>query len=137
MGIDFVGPLPESRMLNGTHNMILCHLTVMVHLVPIKQTYHAKDIAEVVFDRIYKHHGMPKHIVSNRDMLFTSTFWQKLNSLTGVELRISSSYHPQTDGATECANHTMTQMLRQCILLHLIWRSNVEPKVGIHVPVVS
>lgn len=118
MGIDFVGPLPESKNLNGTFDMIMvaiCHLTSMVHLAPIQQTYRAKDIAEVVFDRIYKHHGMPSHIVSDRDSLFTSTFWQKLNELTNTELRISSSYHPQTDGATERANRTMTQMLRQCV----------------------
>lgn len=114
MGIDFVGPLPLSKNLNGTFNMILvviCHLTSQVHLVPIQQTYCAKDIAEVVFNRIYKHHGMPKHIVSDRDTLFTSTFWQKLNALTGTELRISTSYHPQSDGATERANRTMMQML--------------------------
>lgn len=118
MGVDFVGPLPESRTLNGSFDMIMvtiCHLTSLVHLVPILQTYRAKDIAEVIFDRVYKHHGMPKHIVSDRDTLFTSTFWQTLHSLTGTELRISSSYHPQSDGATERANRTMTQMLRQCV----------------------
>lgn len=61
---------------------------------------------------------MPAHIVSDRDSLFTSTFWKTLNSLTGVELQMSSSFHPQTDGATEQANHTITQMLRQCVVPH-------------------
>lgn len=121
ISIDFIGPLPKSKNLLGTFDMIMviiCHLTSMVHLVPTKQTYQAKDIAEVIFDRVYKHHGMPKNIVSNRDTLFTSTFWNHLNELTGVELRISSSYHPQSDGATERANHTMTQMLHQCLSLN-------------------
>jgi len=76
------------------------------------------DIAEVMFNRVYKHHGMPAHIVSDRDTLFTSTFWKKLNDLTGVELRMSPSFHPQSDGATERANRTMTQMLRQCVSPH-------------------
>jgi hypothetical protein len=61
IGVDFVGPLPESSNLNGSFDMIMlviCHLTSLVHLVPTKQTYRAKDIAEVMFDRVYKHHGM-------------------------------------------------------------------------------
>lgn len=121
IGIDFVGPLPESENLNGKFDMLLViidHLTSMVHLAPTKQTYRAKDIAEVLFDRVYKHHGMPAHIVSDRDSLFTSTFWKTLHELTGIELRMSSSFHPQTDGATECANRTVTQMLRQCVEPH-------------------
>ncbi len=77
----------------------------MVHPVPTKQTYRTKDIAEVIFDRVY---GMPSHIVSDRDSLFTSTFWQTLNELIGIELRMSSSYHPQNDGATEQANRMVT-----------------------------
>ena len=118
IGVDFVGPLPESSNLNGVFDMIMvviCHLTSLVHLIPTKQTYRAKDVAEVMFDRVYKHHGMPKHIVSDRDSLFTSTFWRRLNELTGTELRMSSSFHPQSDGATERANRTITQMLRQCV----------------------
>lgn len=118
IGIDFVGPLPISTNLTGSYDMILvviCHLTSMVHLIPTKTTYRAKDVAEVMFDRVYKHHGMPKNIVSDRDSLFTSTFWKRLNELTGTELRMSSSFHPQSDGATERANRTMTQMLRQCV----------------------
>lgn len=87
----------------------------MVHLVPTLQTYKATDIAEVVFDAVYKLHGLPERIISDRDSLFTSHFWNKLNTLLGIELRMSSAFHPQTDGATERANRTMTQMLRQCV----------------------
>lgn len=95
--------------------VVIDHLTSMIHLIPTKQTYRAKDIAEVMFDRVYKHHGMPRNIVSDRDSLFTSVFWTRLNELTGSELRLSSSYHPQTDGMTERANRTITQMIRSCI----------------------
>jgi transposase InsO family protein len=56
-----------------------------------------------------------QRIISDRNSLFTSTFWKELHSLLGTELRLSSAYHPQTDGATERANRTMTQMLRQCV----------------------
>jgi hypothetical protein len=68
-----------------------------------------------MFEEIYKHHGLPKSIVSDRDVLFMSVFWQHLNQLIGTKLKMSSAYHPQTDGATEHANRTVTQMLRQCV----------------------
>jgi transposase InsO family protein len=118
IGIDFVGPLPESSNRNGAYDticVIIDLLTAMVHLVPTKQTYKAADIAEVIFDTVYKLHGLPERIISDRDSLFTSHFWRKLHALLNVELRLSSAFHPQTDGATERANRTMTQMLRQCV----------------------
>ena len=68
-----------------------------------------------MFEHVYRHHGLPKTIVSDRDVLFTSTFWGQLNTLIGIKLKMSSAYHLQTDGATERANRTITQMLRQCI----------------------
>ena len=118
IGIDFVGPLPESSNRNGSYDMIcviIDILTAMVHLVPTKQTYKAADIAKVIFDCVYKLHGLPERIISDRDSLFTSHFWKRLNALAGIRLHMSSAFHPQTDGATERANRTMTQMLRQCV----------------------
>ena len=87
----------------------------MVHLVPNKSTYKAHEMAELMFDNVYKLHGLPKAIISDRDVLFTSTFWGRLNELMGTKLRLSNAYHPQTDGATKRANGMITQMLRQCI----------------------
>ncbi len=72
-------------------------------------------MAELVFAEVYKHHGLPKAIVSNRDTLFTSTFWNHLHKLIGTKLKMLSTYHPETDGMTERANQTIGQMLRQCI----------------------
>lgn len=118
IALDFVGPLPMSRNRYGTFDMIcviIDQLTSMVHLVPTKQTYTAKDMAEVIFDQVYKLHGLPERIVSDCDSLFTSTFWQHLHTLLGTELQLSSAYHPPTDGAAEWANRMMTQMLRQCV----------------------
>jgi hypothetical protein len=87
----------------------------MVHLVPSRITYNAREIAELVFAEVYKLHGLSKSIVSNRDMLFTSAFWTHLNRLIGMNQSMSSAYHPQLDGATERANRTIGQMLHSCI----------------------
>ncbi|KAJ2968912.1 hypothetical protein NUW54_g13086 [Trametes sanguinea] len=104
IGIDFVGPLPESKNRNGSYDsitVIIDLLTGMVHLVPSRTNYTARQVAELVFEEVYKHHGMPKAIVSDRDSLFTSTFWTHLHRLVGVELRMSSAYHPESDGSTD------------------------------------
>ena len=118
VGIDFVGPLPESRNRDGQFDsitVVICLLTAMVHLIPSRTNYNASQLAELVFDHIYKIHGLPQNIISDRDVLFTSTFWTRLHRLLGTKLRMSSAYHPQSDGSTEHANRTITQMLRQCI----------------------
>jgi transposase InsO family protein len=118
IGIDFLGPLPESSDRDATYDsitVIIDLLTAMVHLIPSRTDYTAPQLAELIFAEVYKHHGLPKNIISDRDVLFTSNFWQHLHSLLGVKLRMSSAYHPETDGSTERANRTITQMIRQCI----------------------
>ena len=118
IGVDFIGPLPQSSNRDGDFDSItvaICLLTGMVELSPSRINYKATDVAELMFEEVYKHHGLPKTIVSDRDVLFTSTFWEHLNKLIGIKMKMSSAYHPQTDGATERANRTITQMIRQCI----------------------
>ena len=118
IGIDFVGPLPLSQTRSGDFDqitVIVDHLTSMTHLVPSETTYRAKEVAELVFDSVYKLHGLPEHIVSDRDSLFTSLFWSQLHKLIGTNLKMSTAYHPETDGFTERTNRTIMQMLRHCV----------------------
>ena len=107
IGIDFVGPLPISKDQNGEYNLItviINLLTGMVHLVLSRIDYSAKEVAELIFVEVYKHHGLPKKIISDRDTLFTRMFWAHLKQLIGVKQHLSSVYHPQTDGSTEHTN---------------------------------
>jgi hypothetical protein len=118
IGVDFVGPVPESKDRDGVYNSIIVIidlLTGMVHLVPSRNNYTSRQIAELIFEHVYKLHGLPKSIVSDRDVLFTSTFWRRLHELICTKLHMSSAYHPESDGGTERANRTVTQMIRQCI----------------------
>jgi hypothetical protein len=72
IGIDFVGPLPISKDRDGEYDSITVVIDLfssMVHLVPSRTTYTAREVAELVFAEVYKHHGVPKHIVSDRAML--------------------------------------------------------------------
>jgi len=104
------------EMENGDSiTVVICLLTAMVRLIASWINYNARQLAELMFEVGYKHRGLPKNIISDRDILFTSTFWGYLHKLIGTKLKMSSAYHPQTDGSTERANKTVAQMLGQCI----------------------
>jgi hypothetical protein len=118
IGIDFLGLLPKSSNRNTTFDsitIVIDLLTAIVHLIPSRTDYTTPQLAELIFAEIYKHHGLPKNMISDRDVSFTSGFWQHLHSLLGVKLCMSSAYHPETDGTTEHTNRTITQMIRQYI----------------------
>ena len=90
IGIDFVGSLPISKDQNGEYNsitIIINLLTGMVHLVPSRIDYSAKEVAELILAEVYEHHGLPKKIISDQDTLFTSTFWTHLKQLISVQQR--------------------------------------------------
>jgi hypothetical protein len=84
----------------------------MVHLAPTKTTASAPDTARIFFEQVFRLHGLPKPIVSDRDAKFTSKFWQMLFQTLGTKLAMSTAFHPQTDGQTEQANRTLEDMLR-------------------------
>ena len=69
-------------------------------------------VVEKFVEGVVKLHGMPKSIISDRDPVFMSQFWQELFKLSGTQLKMSSSYHPQTDGQSEVVNRCVEQYLR-------------------------
>ena len=75
-------------------------------------TVDAPALARIFFDTVFKHHGVPSTIISDRDPRFMSSFWRSLFSLTGTRLGVSTAYHPQTDGQSERTNRTLEDMLR-------------------------
>ena len=92
--------------------VIVNRLTKMVHYEPVKVTIDAPGLAEVIIDVVVRHHGLPDSIVTDRGSLFTSKFWSSLCYFLGVKRRLSTAFHPQTDGQTERQNSTMEAYLR-------------------------
>ncbi|PNH37127.1 hypothetical protein VD0003_g10298, partial [Verticillium dahliae] len=72
----------------------------------------AEDLAYVFLRNIVGQHGLPKELVSDRDKLFTSNFWKSLIAQLGAKHKLSTAFHPQTDGQTERTNQTLEQYLR-------------------------
>jgi transposase InsO family protein len=67
-------------------------------------------------ERIVSLHGVPKKIVSDRGIQFTSHYWQKIHESLGTKLNFNTAYHPQTDGQTERINQILEDILRACAL---------------------
>jgi hypothetical protein len=97
--------------------VVVDRLTKYAHFIAMKSDYTSKSVAELFMHNIVKLHGMPKSIVSDRDKVFTSAFWQQLFKLQGTSLAMSSAYHPQTDGQTEVLNKGLELFLR-CFSFH-------------------
>jgi hypothetical protein len=84
----------------------------MVRVIPTHTTASAPDTAKLFVDHIVRLYGVPKSIVSDRDSKFTSWFWKSMFALLSTKLRMSSSYHPETDGQSERTNQSVEQVLR-------------------------
>ena len=80
--------------------------------LPLSHPYTAASVAKAFFDGIVKLHGLPESIVSDRDPVFTSHLWRDLFKMTGVKQRLSTAFHPQTDGQLEVVNRTIGMYLR-------------------------
>jgi transposase InsO family protein len=72
--------------------------------IPCNKTINAKDIAKHYIDRIHRIYGPPLTIVSNWGPQFISAFWDEFTKILGIKLKLSTAYHPQTDGQTEVVN---------------------------------
>ncbi|KAD6796213.1 hypothetical protein E3N88_07109 [Mikania micrantha] len=84
------------------------------HFLPIREDYTMERLAKLYIDEVIMRHGVPISIFSDRDSRFTSRFWQTLQNALGTKIYMTTAYHPQTDGQTECTNQTLEDMLKSC-----------------------
>lgn len=82
------------------------------HFIPLSHPFTALSVAQSYMQNVYNLHGLPAAIILDRDRIFTSDFWRELFTLAGTELRMSSAYHPQSDGQTERVNQCLEAYLR-------------------------
>jgi hypothetical protein len=110
ISMDFIEGLPRS----GRYNCILVvvdRFSKFAHFIPLAHPFSAAIVAIAFMDHVYKLHGAPEEIISDRDKIFNSQFWKQLFTLTGTTLSMSLSYHPETDGQTERVNQCVKRYL--------------------------
>jgi hypothetical protein len=113
--MDMITDLPESRLRDRDYNcimVVMCRLSKMAHYIPVTKKMKAPELAEVFRREIIRLHGVPKSIVTDRGSLFTSAYWSTFAYCLGTKRRLSTAFHPQTDGQTERQNQTLEAYLR-------------------------
>ena len=100
---DHIKDLPKSRGFDSIF-VIINKLSKYGNFLSLKHPFFAKNVAHIFLKEVVHLHGFPHSIVSDRGIIFKSQFWKELNKNHGTELRMNSSYHPQTDGHTEAVN---------------------------------
>ena len=114
ISIDYVTTLPACLRNGKIYEHILVvvdRLTKMRHLIPVTGLS-TEELVEAFVNYIYKLHGAPSTIVSDRGSQFVSDFWRRLSERLKVRLRPSSAWHPETDGQTEIVNAAVNKYLR-------------------------
>jgi len=105
ISMDFVGALPKTVKGFDSIWVVVDRLTKSAHFIPIKTGMSMARLAEIYIEKVVRLHGIPSSIVSDRDPRFTSMFWESFQAALGTKLRLSSTYHPQTDGQTDGLLH--------------------------------
>lgn len=111
IAMDFITGLPKSIGFEVIW-VVVDRFSRYAHFVALQHPISAKSLTVSFFEHIYKLHGLPNSIVSDRDSLFLSEFWQVLFKIAGTRLCMSTTYHPQSVGCTERVNQCLEQYLR-------------------------
>nr|GEY63166.1 putative reverse transcriptase domain-containing protein [Tanacetum cinerariifolium] len=109
----------DGTLTSSAHDIIwvfVDRLTKSAHFLPMREDYKMQRLERLYLNEIVARHGVPISIISDRDSRFTSRFWQSMQEALGTRLDMSTAYHPQTDGHSECTIQTLEDMLRACVL---------------------
>ena len=109
--VDYITHLPAVDGYDSICTFVDC-FSKQAHFIPCSTKIDARQMSKLYLKEIFRHHGLSRVIISDRDTKFTSKFWQTLMKDLKTKLNMSSSYHPQTDGSTERAHRTIEQILR-------------------------
>ena len=110
--MDSIFDLPTSRNGNDGIWTIIDPFNKQAHFIPVRRIIKAVHMAKLLLAHIFKHHGMPKSIVSDCDPRMTCLFWRALFNIMGKKLKFSFAFHSQTYGQSELANSRVFNTLK-------------------------
>jgi hypothetical protein len=115
--MDFIVKLPPSedpltKIKMDAILAIVDRLSKYAMFIPYLESTTAEQLADTIIRELVSKFGMPEEFITDRDKLFTSNMWQSLMDKLGVHHKLSTSFHPQTDGQTERVNQIIEQYLR-------------------------
>lgn len=114
VALDFVTGLPQVGEFNAIC-VVIDRLTKKRYYIPCSDTIDARGMGNLYYSHIFRLHGLPDFVTSDRGTQFVNDFRARLTQRLGISLRLSSAYHPETDGQTENANKVMEHVLSSLI----------------------
>jgi len=112
VGIDFMTDLPPSEGFDSIMVTVDHGLSKGVILTPCSKTgLTAEHTARLYIDNIYARFGLPDKLISDRGPQFDSEFWKELCDALQIKHAMTTAWHPQTNGGTECVNHEIQLFL--------------------------
>ena len=111
---DFITKLPLAQGYNSIL-VVVNQLTKMVYFIPTTEKTSAEGLARLFRDNVWKLHGLPESIISDRGPQFMVGLMRELNQMLGIESKMLTAFHPQTDSQTERVNQKLEQYLRMFI----------------------
>jgi hypothetical protein len=109
--MDFIEALSKSEG-KDTILVVVDKLVKYAHFIAMSHPFTTSKVVHLFIDNVFKLHGLPLIIITDRDRIFTSHLWQELFKYMKVKLKFSSVYHPQTDGQSEKVNQYLENYLR-------------------------
>jgi hypothetical protein len=126
--MDLIVGLPKTARENSGIAVFVDRLSKEIKIPPISDDTTAAAIARVYFDNVFRHKGLSRVIIFDRDPRFTSNFWRTLFRLLGTNLSFSTAFHPETDGQTERVNRVIEEALRPYVnARHTDWDLFLTP----------
>jgi len=111
---DFITKLPLAQGYDSIL-VVVDRLTKMVHFILTTEKTSAEGLARLFRDNVWKLHGLPESIISDREPQFMAGLMRELNQILGIKSKMSTAFHPQTDGQIERVNQELEQYLRMFI----------------------
>ena len=109
--VDFITKLPVVAGKNAI--LVVCNwLSKTTHFVAMTEGTSAEGLARLIQDNVWKLHGLLESVVSDRGPQFVAELTKELNRMLGIKTKLSTAFHPQTDGQTERMNQELEQYLR-------------------------